>query len=135
MPVRGFDHLAITVRDMERSVAFYTDLLGAKTLFLDEFRNENFPVVTLIVGENRINAHPYPPRAPRELVAHAPTPGSVDLCFRWDGPIEEVMAVLSERGLPVVEGPVPRPAADGTDAVSVYIRDPDGNLLEFLAAG
>jgi catechol 2,3-dioxygenase-like lactoylglutathione lyase family enzyme len=59
-------------------------------------------------------------------------PGAVDLCFGWDGPSEDVVALLSDRGLPIVEGPVPRPSADGREAVSVYTRDPDGNLLEFL---
>jgi catechol 2,3-dioxygenase-like lactoylglutathione lyase family enzyme len=132
MPIRGFDHLAITVADMERSVAFYTDLLGAQTLFLEQFRHENFTVVSLIVGGNRINLHPTPPRTPPHLTALRPTAGSVDLCFRWDGPIDEVVTLLTERGLPIVEGPVPRPSADGQAATSVYCRDPDGNLLEFL---
>jgi catechol 2,3-dioxygenase-like lactoylglutathione lyase family enzyme len=132
MPVRGFDHLAITVDDVERSVAFYEDLLGAETEFLEKFRNENFGVVSLIIGANRINLHPSPPRTPPHLVARLPTPGSVDLCFRWDGPLDDVMALLAARGLPVEEGPVPRPAADGSAATSVYTRDPDGNLIEFL---
>jgi catechol 2,3-dioxygenase-like lactoylglutathione lyase family enzyme len=132
MTVRGFDHLAITVDDVERTVAFYTDLLGADSIFLEKFRDENFHVVSLVVGANRINVHPSPPRAPTHLVARQPTPGSVDLCFRWDGAIDEVISLLSERGLPIVEGPLPRPAADGKSATSVYTRDPDGNLLEFL---
>lgn len=132
MPVEGFDHIAITVEDVERSVAFYTDLLGAEPLFLEEFRNEGFSVVSLIVGRNRINLHPHPPRSPQRLVARQPTPGSLDLCVRWDGSIDEVISLLSERGLPIVEGPVPRPSAEGEEAVSVYTRDPDGNLLELL---
>jgi catechol 2,3-dioxygenase-like lactoylglutathione lyase family enzyme len=132
MPVRGIDHVAITVDDVERTVAFYTELLGAEAIFLDKFRDEGFSVVSLVIGANRINVHPSPPRAPNHLVARRPTPGSVDLCFRWDGPIDEVVALLSQHELPLVEGPGPRPAADGQDAVSVYTRDPDGNLIEFL---
>jgi catechol 2,3-dioxygenase-like lactoylglutathione lyase family enzyme len=132
MPVRGFDHLVVTVEDVERAVEFYTDLLGAESLFLEEFRRGASPIVTLIFGHNRINVHPSPPRAPSHLVARQPTPGSVDVCFRWDGSIDEVVALLSERELPVVEGPVPRIAADGERGASVYTRDPDGNLLEFL---
>lgn len=132
MPVRGIDHVAITVEDVERTVAFYTELLGAETIFLEKFREEGFSVVSLVIGSNRINVHPSPPRAPRHLVARRPTPGSVDLCFRWDGPIDEVVEMLSKHDLPLVEGPGPRPAADGRDAVSVYTRDPDGNLIEFL---
>jgi catechol 2,3-dioxygenase-like lactoylglutathione lyase family enzyme len=65
-------------------------------------------------------------------MARRPTPGSVDLCFRWDGPIAEVVEMLSKRGLPMVDAPGPRPAPDGQDAVSVYTRDPDGNLIEFI---
>jgi catechol 2,3-dioxygenase-like lactoylglutathione lyase family enzyme len=129
--VLGFDHLAITVDDVERTIRFYTGLLGADTCYLDRFRSENFPVVTLIVGTNRINVHPAPPRTP--LVARQPTPGSVDLCFRWGGPIEEVVALLARHGVPMVEGPVPREASDGRAATSVYVRDPDGNLVEFLS--
>ena len=133
MPVRGFDHLVLTVDDVERAVEFYIELLGAEPMFLDEFRRGAYPIVTLIVGDNRVNVHPSPPRAPRHLVARQPTPGSVDVCFRWDGAIDEVVALLSERELPVIEGPVPRISADGQRGVSVYTRDPDGNLLEFLS--
>jgi catechol 2,3-dioxygenase-like lactoylglutathione lyase family enzyme len=132
MPVRGIDHVAITVDDVERTVRFYQDLLGAEVGFLDEFRTSDFSVVTLVIGASRINVHPSPPRAPRDLVAKAPTPGSADICFRWDGPISGAIALLESRGLPVIDGSSPRPAADGTPATSVYTVDPDGNLLEFL---
>jgi catechol 2,3-dioxygenase-like lactoylglutathione lyase family enzyme len=135
MPVQGLDHVAITVDDVERSVQFYRDLLGAETLFLDKFRHENFSVVSLIIGSNRINLHPSPPRTRPDLVARQPVPGSADLCFRWDGPIDEVVSLLSAHQLPIIEGPVPRPASDGADATSVYTRDPDGNLIEFLTKG
>jgi catechol 2,3-dioxygenase-like lactoylglutathione lyase family enzyme len=135
MPVRGLDHVAISVNDVERSVQFYVDVLGATSLFLDKFRHENFTVVSLIIGANRINLHPSPPRTPPNLVARQPQPGSADLCFRWDGPIDEVVSLLAAHQLPIVEGPVPRPAADGADATSVYTRDPDGNLIEFLTTG
>ncbi len=132
MPVRGIDHVAITVADVERTVAFYQDLVGASVVFLDEFRQGKFNVVTLVVGANRINVHPSPPRAPRHLTARAPTPGSADICFRWDGPLSSAIALVAERGLPVLDGSSPRPAADGAIGKSVYTVDPDGNLLEFL---
>jgi catechol 2,3-dioxygenase-like lactoylglutathione lyase family enzyme len=124
--------VAITVTDVERTVRFYRDLVGAEVVFLDRFRAGEFNVVTLVVGANRINVHPSPPRAPEHLVARRPTPGSADICFRWDGPIGEVTARLEELGLPVMDGSSPRPAADGTPATSVYTLDPDGNLLELL---
>lgn len=132
MSVRGIDHVAITVHDVERTVLFYQDLVGAEVVFLDRFRRHESNVVTLVVGANRINVHPSPPRAPREVVARVPTPGSVDICFRWDGPLEDAVRMLEQRGLPVIDGSSPRPAADGTLAKSVYTTDPDGNLLEFL---
>ena len=132
MPVRAIDHVAITVDDVERTVLFYQDLLGAEVQFLDRFRASDFNVVSLVVGASRINVHPSPPRASRHLVAKSPTPGSADICFRWDGPISEAIALLESRGLPVIDGSSPRPAADGTPATAVYTVDPDGNLLEFL---
>lgn len=130
MTVRGFDHVAITVADVARSAAFYRDVLGAEVLYLDRFLSGKFPVASLVIGANRINLHPGPPRV--DLVAAHPTPGSADLCFRWDGPIETAQALLAEHGLAVVEGPAPRLAADGSRATSVYFCDPDGNLLELL---
>ena len=130
MAVRGFDHLAITALDVPRTVEFYRDLVGAEVLYLDKFNDRGFPIVTLVVGTNRINVHPSPPRV--DLVAGHPTPGSVDLCFRWDGPIDDAVALLQSRALPIVEGPAFRIAADGSKGTSVYTRDPDGNLIEFL---
>ena len=70
--------------------------------------------------------------SPAKPHADSPTPGSEDICFRFDGPIAEAQALLAEHGVEVIEGPVPRPAADGTLGQSVYFRDPDQNLLEFL---
>lgn len=130
MAVRGFDHLAITVSDVDRAVAFYRDVLGGEVLYKDRFDDGSFPIVTVVVGGNRINVHPSPPRV--DLVAALPTPGSVDLCFRWDGPIEDAQALLAAHDLACVEGPAFRIAADGSKGTSVYTRDPDGNLIELL---
>jgi catechol 2,3-dioxygenase-like lactoylglutathione lyase family enzyme len=135
MPVQGLDHVAITVNDTERTAQFDRDVPGAEALFLDTFRHENFSVVSLVIDSNRINLPPTPPRTPPQLLARPPVPGAADLCLRWDGPIGEVVALLSEHDLPLVEGPVPRPASDGADATSVSTRDPDGNLIEFLTGG
>ncbi|MDH4146074.1 MAG: VOC family protein [Acidimicrobiia bacterium] len=133
MPVRGFDHLAITVADVEATVEFYGRVLGAEALYLDRFREGRFPIVSLVVGANRINVHPSPPRA--GLVANLPTPGSVDLCFRWDGGVDDAAAWLRGLDVEIVEGPDFRLAADGSKGASVYFRDPDGNLLELLSTG
>jgi catechol 2,3-dioxygenase-like lactoylglutathione lyase family enzyme len=70
----------------------------------------------------------------QDLVARCPTPGSADICLRWDGPIDDARQLLLARAIAIVEGPVERVSADGKAAVSIYFRDPDGNLIELLAA-
>lgn len=131
MAIRGFDHVAITSADPERTLAFYRDVLGARVLYEDEWRAGRLPVVILQLGVNRINVHPA--RAPLAPHATRPTPGSADLCFRWDAALEEAIALLARHGVAIEEGPVPRPAADAVWGRSVYFRDPDGNLLELLS--
>jgi catechol 2,3-dioxygenase-like lactoylglutathione lyase family enzyme len=129
--IKGFDHLAITVADVERTFTWYRKLFGASVLYEQEWRDGRIPVVSLQIGANRINVHSA--AAPASPHAEAPTPGSVDLCFRWDGPVAAAQKLLAANGVEVIEGPVPRSAADGRRGESVYFRDPDGNLLEILA--
>lgn len=131
MALRGVDHIAITAADPERTLAFYRDVLGAQVLYEEEWRAGRIPVVILQLGASRINVHPA--EAPVAPHAARPTPGSVDLCFRWDAPLEEAIAVLGRHGIAIEDGPVPRPAADAQWGRSVYFRDPDGNLLELLS--
>ena len=69
---------------------------------------------------------------PKTLIARVPTPGSADFCFRWEGPIDDAVALLSSHDVPVTIGPVERVASNGVMGTSVYFNDPDGNLLEFL---
>ncbi|MCG8693924.1 MAG: VOC family protein [Minwuiales bacterium] len=130
MPIRGLDHVAITVADQERALAFYRDVLSAEILWEAEWRAGKLPIFSARVGGNVINIHAAAsPGSPR---AENPTVGAGDLCFRWDGPIDAAVRLLAEKGVAVEEGPVRRPAADGTWGASVYFRDPDGNLLELL---
>ena len=130
MPVRGLDHLAITVADVVATLRFYEDVLGAEALFEEQFLAGDIPVALLQVGQSRLSVHPA--ANPAKPHANAPTPGSADVCFRFDGPIEQAKAMLEAKGVEVIEGPVPRPAADGELGQSVYFRDLDGNLLELL---
>lgn len=131
MGVRGLDHVAITVEDIDRTLAFYRRVLGAETHFEDLWREGKIPVVLLQVGASRLSVHDA--AGPARPHARVPTPGSEDVCFRWDGPIAGAKAHLEAQGVEVLEGPVPRPAADGASGQSVYFRDPDGNLLELLS--
>ena len=131
MSIRGFDHWAITVQDIETTIAFYRGVLGCEILYEQLWRAGKLPVISMRVGANVINVH----QAGREASPHArqPTPGSGDVCFRWDAPLEDAVALLDSHGIEIEEGPVPRPAADGELGRSIYCRDPDGNLLEFLS--
>ena len=127
----GLDHLAITVADIERTIAFYRGVFGCEILYEDLWRSGRIPIVSMRVGVNVINVHAA--ASPALPHAHCPTPGSGDICFRWEGPLQSAIDLLTEHDVPIVEGPVPRPAADGKVGRSVYFRDPDDNLMELLS--
>ena len=131
MPIRGLDHVAITCEDPEATLDFYKRVLGATTHYEDLWRAGTIPVAILQVGASRISVHAA--ASPAEPKARLATPGSEDMCFRFDGPIAEAQGWLARHEVEVIEGPVPRPAADGLMGQSVYFRDPDGNLVEFLS--
>ncbi len=115
------DHLVITARDVEATCRFYETVLG--------MRRETFETgrVALHFGRQKINVHPYP--SPVEIVAKVPHPGAADLCFISEMPLAEVIAHLKACGIEIELGPVERTGAEGS-MTSVYIRDPDGNLIE-----
>jgi catechol 2,3-dioxygenase-like lactoylglutathione lyase family enzyme len=119
--IQRLDHLVLTVRDVDATVAFYTDLLGMEAITFGNGRR------ALRFGRQKINLH----EAGREVEpkAERPVPGSADLCFITAVPIEAVLERIRAADVPVVEGPVERTGANGPIR-SVYIRDPDGNLLE-----
>jgi catechol 2,3-dioxygenase-like lactoylglutathione lyase family enzyme len=123
------DHLAIRVRDVEQTVAFYARVLYAEVLNLEEYRAGRRPTASLRWGKQRINLHPdssdLHPRAAN------PTVGGADLCFVWPGTIEEAQAHLEALSIPIEVGPGRRPGAQGI-GTSLYFRDPDGNLLELM---
>jgi len=119
----SFDHCVVHVSDWERSNAFYRDVLGAELI-------ERGAGWAYRFGDQQLNLHG--PRVHAEPVARDPVrPGNSDLCFRWDGPIEDAIEHLREHGVEVELGPVARAGARG-DGTSVYFRDPDGSLLEFI---
>ena len=121
--IASLDHLVLTVASIDAAVAFYRDGLGMELRSFGE-RGER---KALHFGAHKINLH----ERGRELEPRAlhPTPGSADLCFLTEEPLEAVAERLQGLGHPVIKGPVERTGATGP-IVSIYLRDPDGNLIE-----
>jgi len=121
MRIDRLDHLVLTVADIDRTVAFYTEVLGMEEVTFGAGRR------ALMFGRSKINLH----QRGREFdpKAHVPTPGSADLCFVVRGGLEAVLASLGDRGVAVEVGPVERTGAMGPMR-SCYVRDPDGNPVE-----
>ncbi len=131
LQIRTIDHVVVMAADMERSIKFYCDTLGGRVRYLQRFRDGKLPSLPIELGGAVVNLQRLD--EPAYIVAERLEAGTVDVCFRWDGTIAEAEAHLRRAGIEVIEGPVPRWAADGTWGQSVYFRDPDGNLLEFLS--
>lgn len=119
--IASLDHLVLTVADIEATVAFYCDVLGMERVTFGQGRT------ALSFGSQKINLH----QQGREFEpkALAPTPGSADLCFVAAVPLDQVVARLNAAGVAIEEGPVARTGAVGP-ITSVYVRDPDRNLIE-----
>ena len=115
------DHIVLTTKDKPRCIAFYIDLLGMQLETFSEGR------VAFKFGQQKINLHEYGKEF--LLKAHLPTPGSLDLCFIASIPLDKVIARLEGNNWPIEEGPVIRTGAM-FKLRSVYLRDPDENLIE-----
>ncbi|MDP3777574.1 MAG: VOC family virulence protein [Methylotenera sp.] len=121
MKIDGLDHLVLTVKDIETSIAFYSIVLGMEVITFIGGRK------ALSFGTQKINLHQH--KKEFEPKAQHPTPGSADLCFITSVPIPEVVNHLSFCNVAVIDGPVQRTGATGP-ILSVYFRDPDMNLIE-----
>ena len=130
IPIEGIDHVVVMAADIERSLEFYKNVLGGEALFEKAFRQGRIPVLPVRVGKAVVNLQRLD--EPAYIVANRLEAGTVDLCFRWGTTIQEAINWLEQKGIEIIEGPVPRPAANGVWGKSVYFRDPDGNLLELL---
>ena len=125
MPVpTSLDHCVIHVSEWERSNRFYVDVLGAELVT----RAVGF---AYRFGDKQLNVHG-PGVQPAEVARLAVQPGNSDLCFEWKGPIADAMAHLERHGVAVERGPMQRFGAKGP-GTSVYFRDPDGSLMEFMS--
>jgi catechol 2,3-dioxygenase-like lactoylglutathione lyase family enzyme len=124
--ISSLDHLVLTTSDEKACVEFYTRVLG---MTLETFTGGTPPVErkAFKFGQQKINlhikGHEFEPKA------HLPAPGALDLCFLAGVPLAEVITRLERERWPVIEGPVLRTGATQTIR-SVYVRDPDQNLIE-----
>jgi catechol 2,3-dioxygenase-like lactoylglutathione lyase family enzyme len=121
MKVESLDHLVLTVADVDASCAFYERVLGMQTVTFGEGRK------ALSFGVQKINLHRH--RHEFEPKAEHPMPGSADLCFLTNVPIDQVISHLDACGVAKLEGPVRRTGAQGP-ILLVYFRDLDQNLIE-----
>ncbi len=128
MPDIRLDHVVIAVSDWERANAFYRDVCGAELVRLDEPMRWRYRF-----GDQALNVHG-PGMDPTPVARRPGGPGSADFCLVWPGPVDQAVEHLHARGVEVEEGPVPRNGARGPGQ-SVYFRDPDGSLLEFISYG
>lgn len=121
MKIKKIDHLVLTVRDIEATCLFYEKVLGMEIVTFGNDRK------ALKFGGQKINLHPFGNEL--EPKAETPTPGSADLCLICETPMDIITKQLEESDVQVIEGPVKRTGALGP-ILSVYIRDPDQNLIE-----
>ncbi|MBB2480568.1 VOC family protein [Bacillus sp. APMAM] len=121
MKISKLDHLVLTVRDIQHTCNFYENVIGMKVVTFGEGRK------ALQFGKQKINLHQIGKEF--EPKAKHPTPGSADLCFISESPMEDILDQLAKNNITIIEGPVYRTGALGK-IHSVYFRDPDQNLIE-----
>ena len=122
LKLSALDHLVLTVANIDKSVQFYQQVLG---MGVETFGSEGRTALTF--GEQKINLHAA--KSPFRPHAKHPTPGSADLCFITVQPLQEVVLWVIGCGVEIIEGPVTRTGASGKIS-SIYLRYPDGNLIE-----
>lgn len=132
MPVVGFDHVVLPTSDSERFIEFYKRL-GFGIIDEDKWRRGESRIFAIQIGQSKINVHP--PELKGVNKGPTATPGCGDICFVWDGTVDDLLQMVKKAGVEVVDGPGPRQGGRGggqTVGTSVYVRDPDQNLLEFM---
>jgi catechol 2,3-dioxygenase-like lactoylglutathione lyase family enzyme len=123
------DHIVLTTRDKQACIRFYTEVLGMQ---MSTFRTPTEERFAFKFGSQKINVHEWGKEfSPR---AHVAAPGTLDLCFIASMPLEEVIRKLTSSKIQILEGPVAKTGATGPIR-SVYVRDPDLNLVEISVPG
>ncbi len=121
MKIKNIDHIVLTVSDIDATIEFYQNVLGMETVNFAQGRT------ALTFGSQKINLHQqgneFEPRA------QSPLPGSIDLCFITETPLDEAISQVRDKGISIIEGPVDKTGALGP-IKSFYFRDPDMNLIE-----
>ena len=125
MNITRLDHLVLTVKDIDATCRFYTERLGMDLITFGDNRK------ALCFGNQKINLHQLGQEF--EPKAASPTSGAADLCFLSDTSLEKIITGLEQAGIEILEGPVQRTGATGP-IQSIYIRDPDDNLIEISNA-
>ena len=121
MKIDRIDHLVLTVKDIDRTCAFYQSVFGFEVVTFGQGRK------ALRFGRQKLNLHEQGHEF--EPKAAAPAPGAIDLCLITETPLDDVARELAAKGVAVEEGPVVRTGAMGK-LLSMYLRDPDRNLIE-----
>ncbi len=121
MKISHLDHLVLTVANIEITCQFYRSILNFEVITFGENRK------ALKFGNQKINLHQVGKEF--EPKAFQPTSGSADLCFIAETPLEKVIEHLQQLNIEIIEGPIERTGAMGK-ILSIYIRDPDQNLIE-----
>lgn len=121
MQIRNIDHLVLTVADIDKTIDFYTNILGFEVVTFGDNRK------ALTFGNQKINLHQKGKEF--EPKAEHPTTGSADLCFISETDVDDVLEELKHKNIEIIEGVVERTGAIGK-IKSVYFRDPDLNLIE-----
>lgn len=125
VPTR-LDHCVIHVSDWARSNKFYEKIIGVELV-------QRPQGCAYRLGDKQLNVHG-PGVRPAEVARLPVQPGNSDLCFEWQGPIDDAIVHLKGHGIAIESGPMQRFGAKGP-GTSVYFRDPDGSLMEFMSYG
>ena len=124
------DHFVLTVYNMEETLQFYKRVVGAELVDYEAWKSGKVQYPSMLLTLQKIILHS--PSTKTAIIASNPKPGSADFCLHWEGNIAAAVEHLSGHGVSIELGPVETVGTHGKGK-SVYFRDPEGNLLEFIS--